>query len=72
MEAESERPGLLKEIEQVINRYSTENRSNTPDFILANYLIASLAAFDQATNRREEWYGRQGEPRTGALELVVK
>lgn len=40
-----------------INRCSAENGSNTPDFILAEYLTNCLAAFDAATARREKWYG---------------
>jgi hypothetical protein len=30
-----------KELESLLNRFSRENRSNTPDFILANYLEAT-------------------------------
>ena len=30
-----------------------------PDFILAEYLTDCLRAFDKATVRREEWYGRK-------------
>lgn len=58
---------LREDIQHILNSHSMENRSNTPDFILAGYLIACLAAFDQATNAREEWYGRSGEPRTPEL-----
>lgn len=48
-----------KEIEQTINKYSQENESDTPDFILAEYLTDCLKSFDKAVNRREEWYGRK-------------
>lgn len=47
---------LRKEIEEAINRNSAENGSNTPDFILAEYLIQCLAAFDAACNARTKWY----------------
>jgi len=50
-----------KELEQVINRHSKENGSNTPDFILAVYLVSCLRAFDDAVNCRESWYGRQND-----------
>jgi hypothetical protein len=40
-------------------RASAENGSNTPDFILAQYLTSCLAAFDEAVNAREKWYGRE-------------
>ncbi len=51
-----------KEIENVINRNSKEQASNTPDFILAQYLEACLAAFDVAVQQRETWYGRDARP----------
>lgn len=47
-----------KEIETAINRHSMENGSNTPDFILAQYLADCLRAFDHAVLHREKWYGR--------------
>ncbi len=52
------RVALEAEIAQVLNRYSQENGSNTPDWVLANYLFKCLAAFNEATNAREKWYGR--------------
>ncbi len=53
---------LRKEIEQAINRVSAENGSNTPDFILADYLLGSLAIFDASVKAREKWYGREPKP----------
>lgn len=53
---------LLKELEAVLNRHSVENESNTPDFILADYLRACLSAFAVATNERERWYNCYHEP----------
>lgn len=47
-----------KELETAINRCSMENGSNTPDFILAEFLTRCLHAFDQSVTRREQWYGR--------------
>lgn len=44
---------LAEEIRAALNRYSAENGSNTPDFILAQYLLACLAAFDAAVQQRE-------------------
>lgn len=49
---------LRHELEQAINRVSAENGSNTPDFILAAFLVSCLAAFDRATLDRERWHGR--------------
>ena len=50
---------LRKEIETAINRNSAENGSDTPDFILAEYLTDCLAAYDKAVSTREAWYGRR-------------
>ena len=47
------------EIRQVINKWSEENPSNTPDFILARYLLNCLDTFNIAVQAREEWYGRR-------------
>lgn len=57
------------ELEHIINRSSMENGSNTPDFILAEYLADCLAAFDKAVNRRAEWYGRMDRPGGGSTEV---
>jgi hypothetical protein len=51
-----------KDIEDAINRNSMENRSNTPDFILAEYLQGCLAIFDLATKKRDKWYGKEQRP----------
>lgn len=53
---------LREEIEAAINRNSAERGSDSPDFILAEYLTDCLAAFDKATRRREKWYGREKKP----------
>ena len=47
------------ELTKLINRYSQENKSGTPDFILAQYIQNSLNAFNLAVNEREKWYGRK-------------
>jgi len=50
---------LQKEIENTLNRHSAENGSNTPDFILARYLMDCLKAFDNAALARSNWYGNR-------------
>jgi hypothetical protein len=50
---------LHVELQQLLNRVSRENRSDTPDYILANFMIGCLASYEQATNARECWYGRK-------------
>ena len=53
---------LRKEIESVINRCSAEYGSNTPDFILAEYLMGCLDVFDKAIDERDHWYGMAPAP----------
>lgn len=48
-----------KELEAIINRYSKENDSDTPDFILARYLNQCLDNFSAAIKDREQWYCRE-------------
>jgi hypothetical protein len=45
---------LEEEIRATINRNCAENTSNTPDFILAEYLMDCLNAFDKATIYRDK------------------
>jgi hypothetical protein len=45
------------ELDALINRFSRENGSNTPDFILGTYLRRCLDAYNEATRARDEWYG---------------
>lgn len=45
-----------KELEKLLNTFSQENRSNTPDFILANYIQQCLTAFNSSINQRDRWY----------------
>lgn len=47
------------ELTSLLNRYSKENGSNTPDFMLALYLIQCLDTFDTIVEAREKWYGRE-------------
>lgn len=50
-----------KELENLINSHSIENGSNTPDFILAEYLSICLMAFEKSVGSRDVWYGRKEE-----------
>lgn len=45
-----------KEIASVINRFSRENMSDTPDFILATYLNNCLNAYEKATQQKKNWF----------------
>lgn len=50
-----------EELRELINRHSMENLSNTPDFLLTEYILGCLEAFDSAVRQREAWYGRTKE-----------
>ena len=50
-------------LEHLINTHSVENGSNTPDFMLAEYLCDCLATYEVIIAKREKWYGREvGKP----------
>lgn len=49
--------GFRRDLKGLLNSYSMENGSNTPDGILADYLLACLDAFDKAVNTRHKWFG---------------
>jgi len=53
---------LEEEISITLNKHCAENPSNTPDFILSQYLLSCLNAFNAAVQRREQWYGRDTRP----------
>ena len=60
LEEMAQAPKLLtfeEELSGLINKYSLESLSNTPDFILAYYLKDCLLAFNNASQRRAEWLG---------------
>ncbi len=44
-----------EQLRELINSNSIENYSNTPDFILAKYLVGCLDAFNTATKERNDW-----------------
>jgi len=41
----------------LINCASQESKSDTPDFILAKYLVGCLDVYNKAVKRRDRWYG---------------
>lgn len=45
------------ELRMLINKHSLEGESaDTPDFVLANYLLDCLDAFTSAVKKRNDWY----------------
>jgi hypothetical protein len=55
------------ELVHLINRHSLENGSDTPDFIVAEFLVDCLLAVDKMIKRRDEWYGDKRWSGTGII-----
>ena len=54
------------ELKKLINKHGVEGGSDTPDYILAEYLKGCLENFDMCIRRREQHYGREtSEPVCG-------
>lgn len=45
------------ELEHLINRFSVDNDSDTPDFILAQYICRCLNSWNEAVRARDKWFG---------------
>lgn len=58
----SDRPTLNSALAELINEHSRESASNTPDYLLANFLEACLKAYEETTQQRDRWYGVHLEP----------
>ena len=61
---------FVKGLESLINRHCQENASNTPDFILAQFLAECLKAWNTTAQQRETWYGRDPRPICGELYVI--
>lgn len=49
-------------LEHLINEFSVESGSNTPDFLLAEYVDGCLRLWEQTTKARDRWYNVQLRP----------
>jgi len=58
----SEMKDLEHELADMLNRHSAENDSNTPDFLLARYLMGCLDNWNATVKARDDWYGVILEP----------
>ena len=52
---------LFDKLTALLNKFSEENGSDTPDYVLASFLIGCLKELNLAVNRREMFYGREPE-----------
>ena len=57
-----EKEQFVRELESLINKFSLENRSNTPDFVLAEYLVSCLLAYEHAKNESIRLYPSLQDP----------
>ena len=61
METHKKKQKLIGAFEEIINLYSLEKDSNTPDFILAEYLYDCLMAAQLLIGKRTVWYNPEGK-----------
>jgi len=47
---------FYKDLIVLINKHSMENQNDTPDYILADYIMNSLMAFTATTLKRDKWW----------------
>jgi hypothetical protein len=57
-----------EELQILINTFSQDNASDTPDFILADYMLACLESYHAATRRRDKWYGHTPWGTSGSVD----
>lgn len=61
-----------KDVEKSINSNCIENNSNTPDFILADYLRNQLKLVEKIINWRDAWYSINPYPCPGYSEVYTR
>lgn len=49
--------GIEVELQRLLNKYSAETASGTPDFLLASYLLDCLNVFNEYVRLRAKWHG---------------
>lgn len=60
--APPEVPTFTRELEALLNKYSKDNETMTPDFILVLYIVGCLDAFKEATHKRDRWFNAKLTP----------
>jgi len=56
MDSQNSSPTFEKDLEVLINKHSMENESDTPDYILAEYMYSCLRAYQTAVKQRDKWF----------------
>lgn len=49
------------ELSSLLNKYSLENNSGTPDFLLASFLVQCLKAWEETTISRDAWHSPESK-----------
>ena len=62
---------LEKQLSDLINCVSREQDSNTPDFLLAEFMVRCLEVFELTSNKREVWYGVELDILNNWEELIM-
>jgi hypothetical protein len=62
-------PTWVDTLKELLNKGCRENESNTPDFILAEFMMACLEAFEEGIKARDKWYGIAPKPGKPAPEV---
>lgn len=55
-ELESPNQNFQKSLETLINRFSKESDSNTPDYMLASFLMGCLENWNRHIGERDKWH----------------
>ena len=60
-----------KELEVLINRCNIENESDTPDYIIAEYLTNLLKIFNNTTKKRDKWLNQSHKELIQAAQEII-
>lgn len=52
-------PSFYIELKSLLNKWNRESYSGTPDYVLANYILSCLCAFDLSVKDRDVFHGFQ-------------
>jgi hypothetical protein len=69
----ADQPTFREELRALLNRRSMDSYTNTPDYLLAEYLDECLNLWDKTTEQRDRWFGFMpfarliGEPTTAEV-----
>lgn len=50
---------IEKEITEIFNRHGLDTITDTPDYILADYVMTSLYAYLKTKSATEKWFGKK-------------